>query len=78
MILRVDPELLLSLGKRDGITTDGAPVPADARVIHRMIDRRGDLLLLVESAEFYPTPEGEPIPEMLGIFFRDPRPDQGT
>jgi hypothetical protein len=71
-ILRAAPETILHLGKLDGIRTVGQPIPQDARVVHRMIDQRGDLLLLVESESFADVPDGEFYSECLSIGFRNP------
>lgn len=72
MVVRMNPDILLGLGKKDGIRTVGAPVPQDARVVNRMIDERGDLLLLVESEEFTETPEGKLYPTLDAVRFRSP------
>lgn len=71
-IIRIDPDVLIGLGKKAGITTVGSPVPEDARVVHRHVDERGELVLIVESAEFPVVLEGSWIETMPGPAFRSP------
>jgi hypothetical protein len=53
-LLRVRPEMLLDLAKYRGIASAGHCAPRDAKVVNRMIDVRGDILLLVESESAFP------------------------
>lgn len=71
-ILRINPDILLGIGKRDGIRTVGRAFPLDAVVVNRMIDERGDILLLVESGSYADVPDGQPYPDSDQIVFRNP------
>jgi hypothetical protein len=71
-LLRINPDVLLSLGMTEGIASVGAPFPRDARVVGRSIDDRGDLVLIVESASFPEVLEGSACPAMHGLSFRMP------
>lgn len=57
-------------GTPDQVTCTG--IPADARVIGVTSGREGlnVLALLVESEEFAPVEDGEPIPEFVPVFRR--------
>ena len=75
--IRINPDSLLGLGKVHGVETVGTPIPPDARVIHRAIDERGDLVLVVESECYPECHEGSwPMP-MPGLAFRRPQPPPG-
>jgi hypothetical protein len=71
-VLKFCPEALIGLGMLDGIKTVGSQVPLDAKVVHRYIDERGDICLIIESESFPALPPGSFYPVMEGITFQSP------
>jgi len=71
-LVKMNPDILIGLGKVEGITTVGTPIPNDARVVHRYIDERGDIVLTVESDAFPVVREGQWLLTIPGPAFRAP------
>lgn len=71
--LKISSSLFVDMfgrGKHRGYEVVADWLPADTRIVNAMVcfpshQNGGDLALLLESSEWPPIPEGQPIPELL-------------